>query len=462
MNTTKTTINNEAIVINRMFKGSYLEENIGHEVINIFKSDNGKHYLYLNSLGSFHRDWKGRIKYMLMVRQGVKMMEVIGLATGLKDVYKPELAEKASALKTGLKNAEKKYCQPTLKDDQDAFIDTNKIKYGGVSLNKIFSGNRFQQDVNITFEAERVVKPKKPIYITFEADTTAQEKQRGSNIETDTGIVRVNLIGLNPAKISLKQYIVKSGKISNAYDTLLSLIKNADFWDESVETVAESKNGLKDVLKRAATKTMFDICGVAYSELAYSNAIAYFFKKYPHHFTGFMHKLKVDFPINGRFDVKRELLNIDLLFTNGENSIVIENKITSGINGLDHKDSTVSQLTKYYRLLVKDEEEQSGKIADKATIKDLRHRFPNPRFFVLTPNYNNVNLTRFTHGESYTKIHYRQLYDYLKTTEEYKNNNDYQFHEYVDSLERHTSPYDNELYVTTLQRFMDMIQDSKA
>lgn len=76
MNTTKTTINNEAIVINRMFKGSYLEENIGHEVINIFKSDNGKHYLYLNSLGSFHRDWKGRIKYMLMVRQGVKMMEV--------------------------------------------------------------------------------------------------------------------------------------------------------------------------------------------------------------------------------------------------------------------------------------------------------------------------------------------------------------------------------------------------
>ncbi len=91
--TTEANINNsEAIVLNRMFRGSYLEENIGHEVINLFKSDNGKYYLYLNSLGSFHRDWKGRIKYMLMVRQGVKMMEVIGLAIGLKDVYKPELA----------------------------------------------------------------------------------------------------------------------------------------------------------------------------------------------------------------------------------------------------------------------------------------------------------------------------------------------------------------------------------
>lgn len=454
--TTEANINNsEAIVINRMFKGSYLEENIGHEVINIFKSDNGKYYLYLNALGSFHSVWKGRIKYMLMVRQGVKMMEVIGLATGLKDVYKPELAEKASTLKTGLKNAEIKYCQPTLKDDQDDFIATNNITYDGVPLNKIFSNNRFQQDVNITFEAELVVKPKKPIFITFEANTSTQKKQ------TDTNIVWVNITGLNPARASLKQYIVNSGKTSNAYDTLLSLINNSELWDTGVGTVAESKDVLKDALKRAAAKTMFDICGIAYSELAYSNAIAYFFKKYPHHFTGFMiHELDVDFPITGRFDVKRELLNIDLLFTNGENSIVIENKITSGINGLDSHDPTVSQLEKYYHLLVKDEEKQPCKTSSKATIEDLRHRFPNPRFFVLTPNYNNVNLTRFTHGESYTKIHYRQLYDYLKKTEEY--NNDYQFREYVDSLERHASPYDNELYVTTLQRFMDMIQASNA
>jgi len=90
MNTTKTTINDEAIVLNRMFTGDYLEENIGHEVINLFKSDNGKYYLYLNALGSFHSIWESRIKSMLMVRtiQGAKMLEVIGLATGLKDVYK--------------------------------------------------------------------------------------------------------------------------------------------------------------------------------------------------------------------------------------------------------------------------------------------------------------------------------------------------------------------------------------
>lgn len=455
--TTEANINNsEAIVLNRMFRGSYLEENIGHEVINLFKSDNGKYYLYLNSLGSFHRDWKGRIKYMLMVRQGVKMMEVIGLAIGLKDVYKPELAEKAPMAKKGLKNAEIKYCQPTLKDDQDDFIATNNITYDGVPLNKIFSNNRFQQDVNITFETELVVKPKKPIFITFEANTSTQKKQ------TDTNIVWVNLTGLNPARASLKQYIVNSGKTSNAYDTLLSLINNSELWDTGMGTVAESKDELKDALKRAAAKTMFDICGIAYSELAYSNAIAYFFKKYPHHFTGFMHELGVDFPITGRFDVKRELLNIDLLFTNGEKSIVIENKITSGINGLDKHDPNKSQLEKYYRLLDKTDKKYADMISDKATIKNLRHRFPNPQFFVLTPDYNNVDLSQYTCNEKYTKVHYSQLYAYLKTTAEYKNDGDYQFHEYVDSLERHASPYDNELYATTLQRFMDMIQDSKA
>lgn len=450
---TNETSNDEAIVLNRMFTGDYLEENIGHEVINLFKSDNGKYYLYLNALGSFHSIWKSRIKSMLMVRtiQGAKMLEVIGLATGLKDVYKPELAEKAPQTKNAAKADDERYSQPTLKKNQDDFIAANRITYDGVSLNAIFSGNRFQQDVNITFEAERVVKPKRTIYITFEADTTAQERLIGNDI-------LVKLTGLNAAKASLKQYIENSGTAANAYSALSSLIDNADLWDEGVGTVAESKAELE----HTTTETMFDICGVAYSELAYSNAIAYFFERYPHLFTGFMHELGVDFPITGRFDVKRELLNIDLLFTNGEKSVVIENKIKSGINGLDKHDPNKSQLEKYYRLLDKTDKKYADMISDKATIKNLRHRFPNPQFFVLTSDYNNVDLSQYTCNEKYTKVHYSQLYAYLKTTAEYKNDGDYQFHEYVDSLERHASPYDNELYVTTLQRFMDMIQDSKA
>ena len=66
---------------------------------------------------------------MLMVRtiQGAKMLEVIGLATGLKDVYKPELAEKAPQTKNAAKADDEKYSQPKLKKNQDDFIAANRI-----------------------------------------------------------------------------------------------------------------------------------------------------------------------------------------------------------------------------------------------------------------------------------------------------------------------------------------------
>ena len=35
------------IVINRMFSGEYLRENLGHEVINLYQADNGCRFLSL-------------------------------------------------------------------------------------------------------------------------------------------------------------------------------------------------------------------------------------------------------------------------------------------------------------------------------------------------------------------------------------------------------------------------------
>lgn len=306
------TNHDDVIVLNRVFSGEYLEDNIGHEVINLFKSDNGKYYLYLNALGSFHKQWKKRINSMLLVRtvKGAKMLEVIGLATGLSDVYDPELAEKTN---------DSKKPQPKLKADQDAYIVKHKISYNRVPVNDIFSGNSFQQDVCITFEAERVVKPKKPIFITFEDN--CNNKYVGN-------ATLVKLSGLNAAKASLKQYIENHGVSAAAYNTLSSLINNKDMWGDDFKTVDESKA----VLLPTATETMFDICRIAYSELAYSNAIAHFFKTYPHVFAGFMHELGIDdFLSEKPLIIKRELYNIDLLFTNGDKAVVIENKIRSGI-----------------------------------------------------------------------------------------------------------------------------------
>ena len=66
------------IIINRMYAGKYLTEgeNIGHEIINLIRSDNGNNYLWLNADGncdiSKFIGKKGNLIYdeivMLMVR----------------------------------------------------------------------------------------------------------------------------------------------------------------------------------------------------------------------------------------------------------------------------------------------------------------------------------------------------------------------------------------------------------
>lgn len=75
------------IVLNRMYVGDYLSSNLGHEVINLYQADNGRNYLYLNATGDFVKTHANQIKWMLMVKYyGIGEVEVIGLATGLKDV----------------------------------------------------------------------------------------------------------------------------------------------------------------------------------------------------------------------------------------------------------------------------------------------------------------------------------------------------------------------------------------
>ena len=60
--------NKKGIVLNRMYTGSYLSTNLGHEVINMFQADNGKHYLYLNATGDFSADYADKIGSMLLIK----------------------------------------------------------------------------------------------------------------------------------------------------------------------------------------------------------------------------------------------------------------------------------------------------------------------------------------------------------------------------------------------------------
>ena len=134
-------------------------------------------------------------------------------------------------------------------------------------------------------------------------------------------------------------------------------------------------------------------------------------------------------------------MNIDILITNGYQSIVIENKITSGINGVDRHDPNKSQLLKYYNILN----------------KELKEQCPNPSFFVLTPNYNDIDLSQYAGGKYYTKLLYRQFYEFLIVQPEY--NSDILFQNFVNAVERHASYYCNDQYEEMKQRFLTTINN---
>lgn len=59
------------IIINKMYVGAYLSEgdNIGHEIINLYKADDGKNYIYLNSQGTIELSHGENRITVLLVRK---------------------------------------------------------------------------------------------------------------------------------------------------------------------------------------------------------------------------------------------------------------------------------------------------------------------------------------------------------------------------------------------------------
>lgn len=227
----------DAIVLNRMYVGDYLSHNLGHEVINMFQADNGRNYIYLNSTGDFVKAHQGQVQYMLFVKYyGIGEVEVIGMATGLHDVYE---ADTKFIGKYGGIN-------PEIFKQQQIFYDAEGgITYGGVPIFNIF-GTSEQQSVFITYKAEKIYVPKNDsrLFIRFHSsDSSKASKHAPSDLV-------VELKGYQQAKASLKQYIYREGtykgdltkenieqKQSDYTIIRSSLIDNMSLWEESNQKV---------------------------------------------------------------------------------------------------------------------------------------------------------------------------------------------------------------------------------
>jgi hypothetical protein len=379
------------IILNHMFTGGYLGDNIGHEIINLFKADDGNNYIYLCKDGKYTR--KDLPKYVIQVRHHcTRTLEVISIAEIESKITKQEI---------------------------------DNIKYGGVSIVDIFKENEEQgTDTYITFKATNVIKPTpdQPVYIAYEGNRV--------KVNISTPFIKPTII-LNEKVVvngkekynfdvceALRNYIYYNENQDSDYFKLNSLIKNAFSNNIDWQPVSEQLGlTVKDSSKIYATPG--DIYGISNLELPYSNAFKFFIEKYPQLLSGIFGKICSYFDMHRNYQItriEREWRNIDILIeVDNELVIVIENKIFSDLNG--KKENEITQLDKYERIITKED----------------KYNAYNKIFILLLPDHNNINIDNYT---NWHKLFYSSVSSYLD--EFVKTNNDEQLKDFAEMVSRHS------------------------
>lgn len=472
----------EDIVLNRMYTGSYLSSNLGHEVINMFQADNGKHYLYLNSKGNFSNAGTS-VGTMLLVRGiGDKRVEVVGLAKNLKPVDSARCK-----LPRDLGRVDKE-----VQTKQLAYME--EITYGGAAIKEIF-GEEGQQSVFISYEtdANNFYLPQRRIIINF------KDKQDANNQEAKNS-ENIYLTELSFASTSLHQYVSKD---SNKQDwkVLHDICKNKTLWKKGIKKV-EVPDNLSE-----QQDSLFDICRIQDDENKFSNALSYFIEKYPGIWIKFFETkgiklLKID-SVAREEDAKVDKPDwkdktggrIDLLIRSENYYIILENKIDSNV--IKDEKTGKTQLERYYNYvkylqieekerldkakrdlktkidgLVAERDKFDGKIKDpkklnhklrgtwldkfnnlttdiNKTKKDLKNL---PVFkerevvgFVLAPNYNpptdselevKNNAGKIVYN--YKPVSYKEIYDWLEDNAMETIDKDPNFKAFYNAMKKHT------------------------
>lgn len=374
-----------------MYSGEYLGDNIGHEIINLFKADDGNNYIYLCKDGKYTR--KDLPKYVIQVRHHcTRTLEVISIAEIESKITKQEI---------------------------------DNIKYGGISIVDIFKENEEQgTDTYITFKATNVIKPTpdQPVYIAYEGNRV--------KVNISTPFIKPTII-LNEKVVvngkekynfdvceALRNYIYYNENQDSDYFKLNSLIKNAFSNNIDWQPVSEQLGlTVKDSSKIYATPG--DIYGISNLELPYSNAFKFFIEKYPQLLSGIFGKICSYFDMHRNYQItriEREWRNIDILIeVDNELVIVIENKIFSDLNG--KKENEITQLDKYERIITKED----------------KYNAYNKIFILLLPDHNNINIDNYT---NWHKLFYSSVSSYLD--EFVKTNNDEQLKDFAEMVLRHS------------------------
>ena len=493
------------IILNRMYVGDYLGENLGHEVINLIKSDNGNHYIYINAYGTVNEEFYRRdvetIKndVILLTRHvnisGIKdTVEVLAKATGCELCAKKEMEELFD--NKGKYQKQKKLDKAKERHEiNKKYIEEKNIRYGGVLLDEIFANNDYDGRTNdsamfVTYKVDKIVKPKKRIYISRdELSDDTKNFLKCDEKEVEVFWLNQNSNGerYKPKGTDLKTYFKKSEK-EHAFGILNKIIDTKDNWENNtIEEITE------DILKNYKPRehNLIDIIHKTRDELTYSNLLAYMLMQEPlkESFCNLFRE-KYDVNLSKNYVVAREEGNIDILIQDDKNIIVIENKIKSDINGWKtenkNSESVTNQLHKYMHYVYgevwdknkscyKKVEETDKKYPSIKKFQDGSKDEPKQRhFFVLKPKYNNLSEESINEGikdfekknvekhgierkGEYKIISYADLYNHFKDIE----CNTTYFKEFKSAIERHSYDVDNIQEHQMFERFVEIVKKAQ-
>lgn len=406
-------MNGSTIILNRMYVGRYLDENIGHEIINLVKDDNGDNYIYVNPHGTINPKYDNTIKAIILVKHIEKgVLEVIAKAESLEQIaYQSKHSEK----------------QAVVEENQLNYIKENGIKYGGAFLHEIYGTGATTSGTFITFKSNKLRKPKRPMYLINEREKLKEYEHCCLMTEKHF------------SNQSLKMYYRRSEELKD-YALLCDMLANSKLWEKVNTTEKLNSNSRSSFMMR---DNFISIIRQEYNELTFSNLFAYFFRHDPDMFCHFAKQVLGIHNFHNEFNVIRESYdNIDLWIEDSDSVIIIENKIKSKINGERHdiySKKIQSQLSKYYRYA-----------------KQERHN-KNIYCYIFSPDYNNVDLSKYEAGNHYTLINYSKIYEFYRKHAGDMIHAKY-FSEFLDALHMHTQAVGDRNFEEMRDRFLSRIQ----
>lgn len=382
------------MVLNKVFTGSFLYHNLGHEIINFIKDDNGQRFVYLNPWGDRGSEAEQETKYAFHI-----------IESSIKDETNTYEIIAVSEINQNVEH-------DIYSRGEDRQIEkANSPVYKGYSFYDIFyCGPKSDKAHVFTYKANSLLLPQKDKRIIVKV------KQPAATIKEDRNVINITLMCNPQHNIAYADDIGK--KVYNANKntyTDVDVLKELVDQSKGYFRIAEPKDDV-NIDKLDDEQCFAVISDRTNLEDSTSNQIAYFLSRDKHLLYHFLHDFLgiKNIKKTENFEISREYENIDLLFLSDSHAIVIENKIDSDIK----RDSETknpetekysSQLSKYYKFV----QDATDKIFEDKSIPS-----ENKKFFVLAPEYNPITQKilndDYECGSKYKYVTYTDLLEHIK------------------------------------------------